>query len=186
MTKLVPQVRFKGYDAAWESKKLGELATFSKGKGYTKNDIVKRGYPIILYGRLYTDYQTVISGVKDTFVNNAQDAIFSLFGDVIVPSSGESAEDIARASAVLSNALILGGDLNIIHPKFDILDSIFLSINISNGKQKLELSKRAQGKSVVHLNNQDLKAVNLNFPVVHEQQQIGSLFQKLDTAIELQ
>ena len=29
-----PQVRFKGFTHAWEQRKLGELADFSKGSGY--------------------------------------------------------------------------------------------------------------------------------------------------------
>ncbi len=50
----------------WEQRKLGELVHFSKGTGYSKADLKEFGIPLILYGRLYTKYQTVITEV-DTF-----------------------------------------------------------------------------------------------------------------------
>ena len=63
-------------------------------------------------------------------------SVISLGGEVIVPSSGESAEDIARASAVGKPGIILGGDLNVIKPAEQI-DPIFLALAISNGPARL-------------------------------------------------
>lgn len=178
-----PKIRFAGFTDPWEERKLGELASFSKGNGYTKNDLVEFGEPIILYGRLYTKYETVIEKV-DTFVNKKDKSIISEGSEVIVPASGESSEDISRASVVGKSGLILGGDLNIIKP-VNYIDSIFLALTISNGSQQKEMSKRAQGKSVVHLHNSDLKQVNLLYPKLEEQQKIGLFFIQLDTTITL-
>lgn len=50
----------------WEQRRLGELCSFAKGRGYSKIDIRDSGVPLILYGRLYTQYQTKIEEV-DTF-----------------------------------------------------------------------------------------------------------------------
>ncbi|MDY0488713.1 restriction endonuclease subunit S [Pasteurella multocida subsp. multocida] len=177
----VPKLRFPEFTDAWEQRKLGELATFSKGIGFSKSDLKSSGEPIILYGQLYTQYQTVINDV-DTFVTSNKNSIFSEGDEVIVPASGETAEDIARASAVGKAGIILGGDLNIIKPYSDI-NSIFLALNISNGKTQKELSKKAQGKSVVHLRNDDLKTIALIYPIIQEQQKIGSFFTALDRLI---
>jgi len=179
----IPELRFEGFSGDWEERKLGELAIFSKGNGYTKNDLVESGNPIILYGRLYTKYETVIESV-DTFVQKKDKSIISEGYEVIVPASGETSEDISRASVVGKSGLILGGDLNIIKP-INYIDSIFLALTISNGSQQKEMSKRAQGKSVVHLHNSDLKQVNLLYPKIEEQQKIGSFFKKLDDTIAL-
>ena len=179
----VPELRFAGFADDWEDRKLGELASFSKGNGYTKNDLVEFGDPIILYGRLYTKYETVIEKV-DTFVNKKDKSIISEGSEVIVPASGESSEDISRASVVGKSGIILGGDLNIIKP-VNYIDSIFLALTISNGSQQKEMSKRAQGKSVVHLHNSDLKQVNILYPKLEEQQKIGSFFKQLDNTIVL-
>ena len=181
--KNIPKLRFKGYEDAWEQRKLGDITTFNKGKGYSKKDLVDNGRPIILYGRLYTDYQTLITKV-DTFVAEVENSVISEGWEVIVPASGESAEDISRASVVAESGIILGGDLNIIN-KCSLLNPVFLALTISNGNQQKEMSKRAQGKSVVHLHNSDLKDINLVFPEIKEQLLIGEYFEKIDNLITL-
>lgn len=180
----MPEVRFKGFSDEWEEKKLRELASFAKGNGYSKSDLIEEGEPIILYGRLYTKYQTVIEEV-DTFTKIKEKSLISKGYEVIVPSSGETSEDISRASVVKRSGVILGGDLNVIYPS-DEINSIFLALTISNGNQQKELSKKAQGKSVVHLHNSDLKEVNLYYPKKEEQVQIGNFFKQLDETIAFQ
>lgn len=183
MTKQ-PSYRFAGYTEPWKEKKLGEVADFTKGKGYSKGDLESSGVPIILYGRLYTNYQTIIDDV-DTYVTMKEHSVLSEGNEIIVPSSGESSEEISRASVVAKKGVILGGDLNIIRltEKFS---SVFVAITLSNGSQQKELSKRAQGKSVVHLHNSDLKEVNLFYTSLPEQTAIGSFFQDIDQLISLQ
>lgn len=178
-----PELRFPGFTDAWEQRKLGDIATFSKGNGYSKSDLASSGDPIILYGRLYTNYETTISNV-DTFVELKDKSVISQGGEVIVPASGETAEDISRASVVKKQGIIIGGDLNVIKANH-LLDPTFLALTISNGEQQKELSKRAQGKSVVHLHNSDLQEVNLTFPLLNEQKEISTLFEKMDNIITL-
>ena len=55
-----PKIRFKGYEDDWEQRKLDNVAEFSKGRGYSKGDLIELGTPIILYGRLYTNYETQV------------------------------------------------------------------------------------------------------------------------------
>ncbi|MCO4660044.1 hypothetical protein Si018_01730 [Streptococcus infantarius subsp. infantarius] len=182
-TNGVPKIRFKGFTDDWEERKLGELVTFSKGSGYSKGDLLKEGTPIILYGRLYTKYETVISNV-DTFVEPKGKSVFSKGGEVIVPGSGETAEDISIASVVEESGVLLGGDLNIITPPKEI-NSAFLAISISNGKPHKDMAKMAQGKSVVHLHNSDLAKIDFPFPIYEEQCRISNQFAELDNLITL-
>lgn len=174
----IPIVRFRDFSEPWIKNQLSEIAEFSKGKGYSKKDLQSHGTPIILYGRLYTNYESVISNVE-TYANLEENSIVSEGGEVIIPASGESADDISRASCVIDRGIILGGDLNIVRPR-EYLNSIFIAITLSNGSQQRELSKRAQGKSVVHLHNSDLKAVKLFYPSYEEQSAISFLFRTLD------
>lgn len=185
--KLIPKRRFKRFEKneQWLTDKLSSMTEFSKGKGYSKNDLCEYGIPILLYGRLYTQYETVINSV-DTFVKNKKDSIvFSSGNEVVVPASGETSKDIARASFIEKSGIIIGGDLNIIKPK-DRVCPTFLAISLSNGMQKNELIKRAQGKTVVHLHNSDLKEVYFIFPTKNEQIQIGDFFKKIDNLIQTQ
>ncbi|MBT8999648.1 hypothetical protein BTI81_05205 [Lactobacillus delbrueckii subsp. bulgaricus] len=178
-----PPVRFEGFSNEWEHCKLGDVADFSKGTGYSKSDLKGTGSPIILYGRLYTKYETIIRNV-DSFVVPKSGSVFSKGGEVIVPGSGETAEDISIASVVEPAGILLGGDLNIIYPNSD-LDPTFLAITISNGKPHFDMARRAQGKSIVHLHNADLKHISLKTPNLSEQKRISKIFEVLDQTITL-
>lgn len=179
----VPALRFQGFTDEWEENMLGEMTVFSKGSGYSKSDLQDHGTPIVLYGRLYTNYEILISHI-DTFVEPKQGAVYSQGVEVIVPASGETAEDISRASVIGRKGVIIGGDLNILYPN-KLLDPVFLAITISNGKAHEDMAKRAQGKTVVHLHNDDLAQIKLFYPSISELKQIGVFFQKIDVDILL-
>lgn len=179
----VPEVRFSGFTDTWEQRKLENIAEFSKGYGYSKNDLSEKGTPLILYGRLYTKYSFVIDDV-DTYAIPKETSIYSEGNEVIIPASGETAQDIARASYVKNTGILLGGDLNIIRP-FDTINPLFLAISLSNGEQQKELAKMAQGKSIVHIHNSDIKKLFLYFPYEYEQKRICDIVLKLDNLITL-
>ena len=180
---LVPEIRFAGFTDPWEQRKLGDLCSFSKGYGYSKNNLRDQGTPIILYGRLYTNYETQIHSV-DTFVDPLENSVYTEGGEVIVPASGETAEDISIASVVEKPGIILGGDLNIITPSA-VVNPVFLALELSYGKPHFDLAKRAQGKSVVHIHNEDIANVFFDRPCIAEQRRIGGFFDRLDSLITL-
>jgi type I restriction enzyme S subunit len=167
----------------WEQRKLGEMASFAKGNGYTKADLSTEGKPIILYGRLYTDYETVFSSI-DTRSGQKPGSLLSKGGEVVVPASGETADEIARASVVMPDGIILGGDLNVITPN-QAINPVFLAIELSSGNLHKVLASKAQGKSVVHLHNSDLQTLDVVFPSLDEQSQIGLCFEEFDALITL-
>lgn len=179
----VPEIRFWGHTETWEQRKLSEVAEFSKGNGYSKGDLCGDGTPIILYGRLYTKYETTIKEV-DTFVIPKEGSVYSKGGEVIIPASGETAEDIARAATVKNAGILLGGDLNVVTPNKDI-NSAFLALSISNGGPQKELAKKAQGKSVVHIHKEEIKGLDIAFPERAEQDKISVYFSNLDNLITL-
>ena len=178
-----PRCFLGSFDFSWEQRKAIDIADYSKGNGYSKGDLTDAGTPIILYGRLYTKYQFAISEV-DTFAVPRNGAVYSQGNEVIVPASGETAEDIARASAVEKSGVLLGGDLNILRP-FDFINPLFLALAISNGEPQKELAKKAQGKSVVHIHNTDIQEVTIAYPSRTEQDRIVSVFRQLDHLITL-
>ena len=162
---------------------MGELCTFSKGHGYSKADIRDAGTPLILYGRLYTQYESRIEEV-DTFAVGQDGSILSRGNEVIVPASGETAEDIAVASSVRRSGIILGGDLNVVTPTSK-LDPDYTALAITYSKAHDDLAKRAQGKSVVHVHGNDIAEVEVSYPSESEQKRISSVVLNLDSLITL-
>lgn len=182
-SKNKPAIRFKGFTDAWEQRPLEEIAAFLKGIGYTKSDLRNKGTPIILYGRLYIDYSFLIDRV-DTFCFPKKGSVITQGNEVIVPASGETAVDIARAAAVSQAGVILAGDLNIIRPRDPLVPS-FLALLLSHGNTHRDLAKRAQGKSVVHLRNSDIKKTLISFPGREEQNYVVDTFRCLERLITL-
>ena len=162
---------------------MGELCAFSKGHGYSKANIRDVGTPLILYGRLYTQYESRIEDV-DTFTVEQDGTLLSKGNEVIVPASGETAEDIAVASSVRRSGIILGGDLNVITPVCN-LDPDYTALAITYSKAHDDLAKRAQGKSVVHVHGNDIAEVEISYPSESEQRCISSIVLDLDSLITL-
>ena len=178
-----PELRFDGFTGPWEQRKLGELCTISKGHGYSKADIRDVGTPLILYGRLYTQYESRIEDV-DTFVVGQEGSLLSKGNEVIVPASGETAEDIAVASSVRRPGIIFGGDLNVVTPVRK-LDPDYTALAITYSKAHDDLAKRAQGKSVVHVHGNDIAEVEVSYPSESEQKRISTVVLGLDNLITL-
>ena len=178
-----PEIRFDGFTDPWEQRKLGELCIISKGHGYSKADIRDAGTPLILYGRLYTQYESRIENV-DTFTVEQEGSLLSKGNEVIVPASGETAEDIAVASSVRRSGIIFGGDLNVVTP-VSKLDPDYIALAITYSKAHDDLAKRAQGKSVVHVHGNDIAEVEIPYPSESEQKRISTVVLGLDSLITL-
>jgi type I restriction enzyme S subunit len=176
------KIRFKANDGSefpdWEEAKLGDVAIFLKGKGISKNDISEDGnLECIRYGQLYTEYGEVIDQVKSKTDIDPKNLILSQANDVIIPSSGETQIDIARASCVIRAGIALGGDLNIIRSP---INGVFLSYFL-NHRCKNEIAKMAQGISVVHLYNSQLQLLQIEVPSAEEQIKIVGFMASLKT-----
>lgn len=180
--KLVPELRFPEFknEGEWEEYKLDDVAEFFKGKGISKQEVVSNGkVPCIRYGELYTTYNEVIDQVKSSTNIPINELFVSKANDIIIPSSGETKEDISTASCVLRDNIALGGDINVLRSK---QNGIFLSYYLNNAK-KNEIAKIAQGISIIHLYNEQLRALKVSIPTLAEQQKIAQCLSSLDELI---
>lgn len=181
-----PRIRLPDFAGAgeWHRRTLGEIAKISKGKGISKSDISEGGVtPCIRYGELYTSYGEVIETVRSRTDLPVSSLVFSKAGDVIVPASGETKEDIATCACVVDEGVALGSDLNIIRSS---VDGRFLSYYI-NGARRRALAKVAQGDTVVHIYPAQLSRLELFIPENRaEQEQIAACLSSLSKALAAQ
>ena len=176
----VPKLRFKEFDGDWSPYVLKDFVSFRKGKGISKADISENGInECIRYGELYTTYGQVIDHIHSKTNVSKSECILSKAGDVIIPASGETQIDIATASCVLHDDIILSGDLNILSHKEN---GSWLAYYLSSAK-KLEIAQLAQGNSVVHLYSSQLKDLKINKPSKEEQTKIASFLSNVDEKI---
>ena len=180
---LEPSIRFKNFTKKWNKISLKEIGTFQKGAPLSKADISQEGNPFILYGELYTTYSEVTYKVFRKTDKKVDKIYFSNVGDVILPTSGETPEEIAIATCIMIPDVILAGDLYIFRQ--NKIDGRILSYIINhtvNGK----ISRIAQGKSVVHVRSEELGKIIINYPTNDEQEKIANFLSLIDQRIEKQ
>ena len=189
MQKIFSQeLRFKddsgcNFNEPWIGKKLNELVSFKKGKILSKSHLSDNGVPCVLYGQLYTSYKEVISTVVSKTDYNSKGLVYSSGGEVLMPCSGETAEDISRASYLPLSGVALGGDLHILYPSKEISGNILSYI--LNTVCKRHIARIAQGKTVVHTSSDSLGKIEIFFPKnLEEQRKIAEFLSAFDEKIE--
>lgn len=178
-------LRFTREDGAqyldWREVRFGDIATFFKGRGISKDDIASDGeVPCIRYGELYTAYSERIDRVISRTNAPSNTLLLSKKGDVIMPASGEVPLDMASASCVTLSGVALGGDMNIIRSS---LDGLFLAY-LLRGPLRRSIARLAQGNSVVHVYGSHLACLKFYVPAdLEEQRKISSFLGELDSKI---
>lgn len=164
----------------WTSVSIGDLGKFVKGAPLSKADISSDGNPFILYGELYTTYGEVITDIVRKTNAKVDPVYYSKVGDVIIPTSGETPEEISTASCVMLPNVILAGDLNIF--RTTLVDGRVLSY-ILNHIVNWQIARIAQGKSVVHIQASELAQIEIMVPDRKEQSRIISVIGDLDKSV---
>ena len=167
-------------NARWTTAKIGELGSFVKGAPLSKADISEDGTPFILYGELYTTYNEVVTSIKRRTKAQVDEIFLSHVGDVVIPTSGETPEEISTASCIMLPNVILAGDLNIF--RGDKVDGRILSY-LLNHVVNTKIARIAQGKSVVHIQASELCKLTLTYPDKNTQKTIIGFLSLLNDKI---
>jgi type I restriction enzyme, S subunit len=179
------KVRFKEFaNNPWPTKTLDEIGQFHKGKGISKSDICDNGVPAILYGELYTTHVIVVRRIKSYIDHATADASFCVqSGDILFPTSGETAEEIGKPAVYLTkDAVYAGGDIVVFRPTEG--DPLFLTYALNSQDSVKYRWSVAQGQSVVHIYKKNLQEHPIPFPSATEQHRIAGVLDELQREIE--
>ena len=152
----------------WTTAKIGDIGTFD-------------GTPFILYGELYTTYNEVISKVVRKTQSSVDKQYYSQIGDVIIPTSGETPEEISTASCVMLPDIILAGDLNIY--RCTQVDGRIMSY-ILNHVVNDRIARVAQGKSIVHVQATEISKIEITYPDLNSQKKLIETFDAITARID--
>ena len=170
----------KRQNVIWKSDTIGNLGTFIKGAALSKADISDSGTPFILYGELYTTYKEVVRTIVRTTQANVDGVYLSKVGDVVIPTSGETPEEISTASCIMVPDVILAGDLNIY--RSTIVDGRIISYLLNHIVNE-QIARVAQGKSVVHVQASEIGKISITYPDHDEQARIAEILELIDNRI---
>ena len=174
-----PKIRFLEFHEPWREVKLKDIASFSKGKGISKNEISEDGIPCIRYGELYTKYDENIIEIYSKTNLERKNLVFSEKNDILIPCSGETAIDLATASCVRDENVAIGGDITVIKTN---QYAPFITYCLNNKRK--EIAKYAQGVSIVHLYAKDFQELKFKIPQISEQKKIVNFLENLNIYVD--
>lgn len=176
--------RLAGFGEEWKPIKLGEIATFKKGKGLPKSDLDISGkYEAIHYGELFTKYNEFIENVISK-TNTNKGMFLSKRNDILMPTSDVTPRGLSTASYLDKDGVILGGDILVIRSKGS-LNGLFFSYLVNLNKKAV--IKLVSGSTVFHLYGSDMAKFELKLPPMKEQESIVKILVTADKEItELQ
>ena len=154
-----------------EYKKLGEIATISRGGNFQKKDFCEKGIPCIHYGQIYTKYG-LFADKTVTFINEecGQKQKYASKNDIVMAVTSENIEDVCKCLAWLGDEdVAISGHSAIIkhnqNPKY--LVYYFYSQMFLTQKRKL-----AHGTKVIEVTPDTLKSIILPVPPLDVQREI--------------
>ncbi|WP_321778487.1 restriction endonuclease subunit S [Sulfurimonas sp.] len=171
---------------SWEVKSLSMIGSFSKGKGISKNEVIKDGVPCMRYAEIYTEYDIVLKNIK-SFINkkSALNSKKIINGDILFAGSGEILDDIGKSVAFIDDfEAYVGGDTVILSKSIDY-NSLFMAYQLNSTFVRLQLRKLGQGSSVVHIYSSGLEKIKVPFPPLKEQKQIADILLTADEKLEV-
>lgn len=177
----VPEIRFPGFTGDWEQRKLGDLTTWTKGQGLTKEDLNKErdGSEAVHYADLYKFSPVMHEVIHWT---NSDDGRIIPDNSLLFPASDVTPVGLARTSTLRLSGVKAGGDV-IIGQLNESINSSFMSYQINaNSKKILPL---ITGTTVKHIQAKSLATVSVSITNMAEQTAIAGIFEQLDDTITL-
>ena len=180
---LTGKSRLPGFSGAWETKRLEDLGSFSKGRGIKREDVSDAGLPCIRYGELYTRYKDyILTPVSRIPPAVALEALPIKKGDLLFAGSGETAEEIGICAAYLGEEpAYAGGDVITLTPSGQ--NSIYLGHLMNHPIVATQKARMGQGDAVVHISASNLAQVSIELPPLTEQTAIANILSDMDAEI---
>ena len=181
---LTGRTRLPGFGGEWEMRRLGDLGTFSKGRGIKRTDLRRTGAGCVRYGELYTRYENYVSKPVSKAPQDVADTALPIRqGDLMFAASGETADEIGTCVAYVgSEPAYAGGDIIVLRASGQ--DAVYLAHLLNAPVATRQKTRMAQGDAVVHIRADHLAAIELPLPPpLPEQQAIATILSDMDAEI---
>ena len=160
-----------------EYKKLGDIATISRGGSFQKKDYSESGVPCIHYGQIYTQYNLFVDKTISFIPEEvAKKQKFAEPNDIIMAVTSENIEDVCKCVAWLGNEKVaVSGHSAIIHHEQDPRYMVYYLSSEMFAKQK---RKFAHGTKVIEVSPNKLSEALLAVPPLEVQREVVQILDK--------
>ena len=183
--KNIPKLRFKGYEDAWEQRKLGEVGTTYTGlSGKTKEDFGHGNGQFITYMNVFSNAVASSEMVEPVEIDDRQNKVVA--GDVLFTTSSETPEEVGMSSVWLENSknTYLNSFCFGYRPIIPF-DPYYLAFMLRSSLMRKKITFLAQGISRYNISKNKMMDIEIPVPIMSEQHQIGEYFRNLDYLITL-
>ena len=164
-----------------EYKKLGEVATISRGGSFQKKDFCEDGVPCIHYGQIYTRYG-LFADKTLTFISEdaAKKQKYAVKNDIVMAVTSENIDDVCKCVAWLGeDEIAVSGHTAIIH---HTLNPKYLCYYFHTAMFYAQKKKLAHGTKVIEVTPDKLADITIPVPPLEVQ---SAIVKVLDNFTEL-
>ena len=181
----VPEIRFKGFDAEWEQRKLGELAEIKDSARIPNSEWNESGIPYIRASDISNeDLNGVlfISPKRYEFYRARTGA--PVRGDVLFNGGGEIGKALLNDDE--KPIYVQGGAVLYVRTSIsETLDGQFLKTYFETPNAKTYIDVASAGGTMKHFTLKPSIEMPVTIPSIHEQIKIGNYFKNIDNLITL-
>ena len=175
-----PKVRFKGYEDAWEQRKLPEFVTFYNGQTYTPDDVQESGTLVLRSSNVkngeIVDADNVYINPEIASADNVQE------GDIIVVVRNGSRALIGKHAQIKDPKpnTVIGAFMSGMRSEH----SSFVNALLDTSAFENEIAKN-MGATINQITGYMFSKMEFVIPTDDEQEKIGEYFANLDHLITL-
>ena len=181
-----PKIRFKGFDDAWEQRKLGELGSLKNGMNFSKK-AMGIGFPFVNLQNIFGNNVIDVSNLGKAMASDSQLKDYNLLnGDVLFVRSSVKLEGVGEAALVpqtLDNTTYSGFIIRF-RDEYG-LDNNFKRFVFGIESVRNQIMSQATNSANKNISQSVLENLELAIPSKSEQQKIGAYFSNLDHLITL-
>ena len=190
--KKIPQIRFKGIDTEWTSKKYTEVFdtsvsnnTLSRAELTTEKTSTKN----VHYGDVLIKYNSILDVKNDEFPFipdeikiNSKDLLTN--GDIVFADTAED-ETCGKATEIynLENEKVTAGLHTFVARPKEKFESKYLGYYINSPAYHNQLLPYMQGTKVTSISKSNIQKTTIQYPNSNEQTKLGTLFSEIDSLI---
>ena len=165
-----------------EYKKLGEVATISRGGSFQKKDFCEDGVPCIHYGQIYTRYG-LFADKTLTFISEdaAKKQKYAVKNDIVMAVTSENIDDVCKCVAWLGDdEIAVSGHTAIIH---HTLNPKYLCYYFHTAMFYAQKKKLAHGTKVIEVTPDKLADITIPVPPLEVQAEIVKILDEYSTSV---
>jgi len=161
---------------------MGEVGEFTRGRRFTKADIVDDGIPCVNFGEIYTRYGVFATEVHSHVREDIKPSLrFAVMGDVILTGVSETVEDICKAVAWLGeDKVAVHDDCFSFHHS---MDPKFVSYYLQTKTFHAEKAKHVARAKVKRISSESLAKLTIPVPPREEQERIVAILDRFDALV---